>query len=262
MAENQENPKNLIDTTDYLETIGVFKCWKNFFFVILIICYLLMQISFWAVDRGVVKVKSQAKEQAAVQSAQPTAAEQQPQTTERVILNADEVAKAAKEAAADQNKPAQPEPAITAKAEEKKPAFALPFEIKEVQLAWLVRFVNFVAIPTAALYCLTILFCLKVSFIGRLGGMKHISKAFFLSLFFLVLLLPWQKFFGMTFTGVIYTPAELFGDFSSKSDNVILLSVYYARFAAYWFVTLVLLIYTQIRTMRWAKATLRRLEVV
>ena len=156
----------------------------------------------------------------------------------------------------------RPETAVTTKTEEKKPAFTLPFEIKEVHLAWLVRFVNFVAIPTAALYCLTILFCLKVSLIGRLGGVKHISKAFFLSLIFAVVLLPWQKFFGMTFTGVIYTPTELFNAFSSKSENVILLSVYYARFVAYWVVTLVLLIYTQIRTMRWAKATLRRLEVV
>ena len=61
MAENQENPKNLIDTTDYLEAIGVFKCWKNFFFGVLIICCLLMQISFWAVDTGLVKVKNEGK---------------------------------------------------------------------------------------------------------------------------------------------------------------------------------------------------------
>jgi hypothetical protein len=71
---------------------------------------------------------------------------------------------------ADQNKPDQTQPSITIKAEEGKAVFALPFEMKEFHLAWLVRFVNFVTIPIAMLYCLTILFSLKISLVGRLAG--------------------------------------------------------------------------------------------
>jgi hypothetical protein len=37
---------------------------------------------------------------------------------------------------------------------------------------------------------------------------------------------------------------------------------FYLRFTGYWLLVLLLLLAAQIRSMRWAKATLRRLEVV
>jgi hypothetical protein len=53
------------------------------------------------------------------------------------------------------------------------------------------------------------LFALKVSMLGKLGGINHISRAFFLSLVMVVLLLPWQRFFSGIVAGAIYSPAEL-----------------------------------------------------
>ena len=49
---NDAQPKfdQLVDTTDSLEAIGVFKWWKNFLFVILLIFMLLTQVSFWVVQ--------------------------------------------------------------------------------------------------------------------------------------------------------------------------------------------------------------------
>ena len=58
MNGNQDTQSNLVDTTDYLEAVGVCRCWKNFLFIIIIICLLLLQISFWLVDTGYVKAET------------------------------------------------------------------------------------------------------------------------------------------------------------------------------------------------------------
>ncbi len=52
MNENQAGPNSLLDTTDCLEAIGVLRGWKNFFFFIIVLCLLLSQASFWAVNTG------------------------------------------------------------------------------------------------------------------------------------------------------------------------------------------------------------------
>ncbi|MHC4719582.1 MAG: hypothetical protein ACYSYT_03800, partial [Planctomycetota bacterium] len=59
MNESQNKPNNLIDTTDCLEAVGVFRGWKNFSFAIVILCLLLLQGSFWLVDVGYVKTDEQ-----------------------------------------------------------------------------------------------------------------------------------------------------------------------------------------------------------
>ncbi len=40
MDNAQPKFDQLVDTTDSLEAIGVFKWWKNFLFVVLLLCYL------------------------------------------------------------------------------------------------------------------------------------------------------------------------------------------------------------------------------
>ena len=49
------NPNNMVETSDSLEAVGVFRAWKNVFFVIVLICLLLTQAAFWAVDLGFVE---------------------------------------------------------------------------------------------------------------------------------------------------------------------------------------------------------------
>jgi hypothetical protein len=107
------------------------------------------------------------------------------------------------------------------------------------------------------------LFSLKVSMLGRLGGINHISRAFFLSLAMVVLLLPWQRFFGGIVAGAIYSPAELLSRCTAAETSGIFGTVlFYLRFTGYWLLVVLLLIFSQLRSFRWAKATIRRLEII
>ena len=115
---------------------------------------------------------------------------------------------------------------------------------------------------TAALYMLTLLFSLKVSLVGRLGGINHIVRAFFLSLVMVVLLLPWQKLFGPTVLGAMYSPDELAKACTVKPEGIFGIVIHYLRFTGYWALVVLLFILSQIRGSRWSKAILRRLEVI
>ena len=259
MNDKPNKSENLIDTTDSLEAVGVFRGWKNFLFVIIVLCMLLLQVAFWAVNGGFVKTSEEAK------SDTPAAAEKDEVSVEvktDTIVAADEMAEqiqeAAKRIAGDVNEPA--EAAVTEEKGEKEEAF---LRITFGHVAGLVRMVNFLLVPVVILYCLTMLFSLKVSLLGRLGGINHIGRAFFLSLVFVVLLLPWQKFFEGVVVGVMYTPIELLKACSAAGEMGIFESgVYYLRFVGYWVLVMVILVFSQLRSSRWTKATLRRLEVI
>jgi len=238
MNENQDQQKNLIDTTDCLEAIGVFRGWKNFLFVILILCLLLLQISFWLVNTGYVKAGDDTKSD----------------TPAVVAEDTEQINEAAKQVTAEPNQLTEAAP----QQQKTSPFFGIKFK----HLSWLIRFVNFVLILVAILYCLTMLFSLKVSLLGRLGGINHISRAFFLSLTFLVLLLPWQRFFAGVVAGAIYTPKELLSSCAAETSGIFCTALFYLRFTGYWLLVLLLLIFAQVRSARWAKATIRRLEVI
>ena len=69
---DRNNKTNLIDTTDCLEAVGVFRGWKSLLFIVTLLCLLLLQVSFWVLDRGL--VKDQADAQTVVQiDAEPKA---------------------------------------------------------------------------------------------------------------------------------------------------------------------------------------------
>jgi len=249
MNENQAKQKNLIDTTDCLEAIGVFRGWKNFLFVIAVCCLLLLQISFWLVDRGWVETDD-------AKSGLSTA----------VVDDAVKIEEAAKKAV-DPNQPIKATPQEpnqpTEASQEPQQQAGTVFRTKFENLAWLIRFLNFVLILVATLYCLTMLFSLKVSLLGRLGGINHISRAFFLSLAFLVLLLPWQRFFAGVVAGAMYTPEELLNSYTiAETKGIFGTTLYYLRFTGYWLLVLLLLIFSQRRSIRWARAILHRLEVI
>jgi len=234
MNENQAGPNSLLDTTDCLEAIGVFRGWKNFFFIIIVLCLLLLQICFWVVNTGYIRAPSsnaQSSEAAAVGLGE----------------DVQDVNEAAKKVAAEQSEPA---PADS--------LFGITFE----RLAKVIRVVNAILVLTGALYCLTILLALKISLVGRLGGINHICRAFFLSLIMLFLLLPWQKAFGGIALGAIYTPSELVEWCSAEAGSILGIVLRYLRFTGYWLVILLLLIFSQLRSGRWTKTILRRLEVI
>ena len=97
---------------------------------------------------------------------------------------------------------------------------------------------------------------------GRLGGINHISRAFFISLTFLVLLLPWQELFGPVVKGAIFTAEELTCRCQSDKGGIFGVILFYLRFTGYWIVVLLILLFAQLRSGRWTRATLRRLEII
>jgi hypothetical protein len=301
MNDIQAGPNDLLDATDSLEAVGVFKGWKNFFFIIIVLCLVLLQVSFWLVDRGYIQVSPSAEaaapagegEFAAPQikvleipverglaPAVPAAVEpaEPAQQTKPVPSEVEETAEPDKMTAEpnqviEPNRPADPNLTSRTTRGEKAgtnlqraitwPSADFLSGITAEQLAWAVRLVNAVLVLTASLYCLTLMFSLKVSMHGRLGGINHISRAFFLSLLMLVLLLPWQRVFGGVVTGAVYTPAELTSwRAAEKTNDTLWMALYYLRFSGYGVLIFLLLLLSQYRSLRWAKAILRRLEII
>ena len=237
MNENQAGPSSLLDTTDCLEAIGVFRGWKNFFFIIVVLCLLLLQICFWAVNTGYIPAKGYPCNEAVAVGG-------------GLSEDVQDVGEAAKKVAAEQSEPAE--------AEMEDSLFGITFK----HLAMGIRVANAILVLAGLLYCLTILLSLKISLVGRLGGMNHISRAFFLSLVMLILLLPWQRVFGGVVLGAIYSPCELVKWSSAETRNIFDIILYYLRFCGYWLLILLLLIFSQLRSGRWTKSILRRLEVI
>ena len=237
MNENQAGPSSLLDTTDCLEAIGVFRGWKNFFFIIVVLCLLLLQASFWVVNTGYIPAKGYPSNEAVAVGG-------------GLSEDVQDVGEAAKKVAAEQSEPAE--------AEMEDSLFGITFK----HLAMGIRVANAILVLAGLLYCLTILLSLKVSLVGRLGGMNHISRAFFLSLVMLILLLPWQRVFGGVVLGAIYSPCELVKWSSAETPPIFGIILYYLRFSGYWLLIMLLLIFSQLRSGRWTKSILRRLEVI
>ena len=259
MNEEKNGPTNLLDTTDCLEAIGVFRWWKNLFFLIVVLCLLLLQGLFWLVETGCIKTGG---EEVKIDTSVVATEEAKPagEAAKEVPAGAvDKIAEAAKEVAGGPNQPVKAAPQ-----EHPSKKIAVILGVKFEHLAWLVRLFNFVIVPSAALYCLTMLFCLKVSLVGRLGGINHISRAFFISLVMVVFLLPWYKLASGAFVGALYGPEELSASCGTAESckEFTTMILHYLRFSGLWLLVVLLLIFSQIRSARWAKTILRRLEVV
>jgi hypothetical protein len=179
---------------------------------------------------------------------------------------AEKIQEAARQITSDTNAAAEPnmQQTLSMGAEPNKPApveVTVRFELRARHIAAVVRFLDFILIPCSILYCLTILFAMKVSLIGRLGGINHIARAFFLSLLFVVLLLPWQTLFAPLFAGAMFTPSEMIAVCQAEKTTLAYVSMIF-RFTVYWALAVLLLLVSQMRSMRWARATLRRLDVM
>jgi hypothetical protein len=234
MNEGPVSQSHMIETTDCLEAVGVFRGWKNFFFLMVVICLVLAQVCFWLVNLGFVEVPVDPGEA-------PGAAASMAATTVVADPNAAPMA-----------------------SESDAGLFGFLGEVNFGHLARTIDVVDGILIVTAALYCMAMFFSLMVSLIGRLGGINHISRAFFLSLIMLVLVVPWQRLLESSVIGVIYTPSDLVTWFSAQveNDSFVRTILYYLRFTGYWLVVLMLVIMSQARSARWTKSILRRLEII
>jgi len=246
MNENRDKASDLVETTDCLEAVGVLRGWKNFLFIIVAVCLFLQQGSFWLANLGYTKPDDRTAGSLSVAPAQETKG----------------VGKTAAEPVTEQGQPAQGQQATGQEVQKLPQKTDARFGITFEHLAWLISFANGVLALTAALYMLTLLFSLKISLVGRLGGINHIVRAFFLSLVMVVLLLPWQKLFGPMVLGEIYTPDELAKACAVKPEGIFGIVIHYLRFTGYWALAVLLFILSQVRSSRWSKAILRRLEVI
>ena len=252
MSAERNRQKDLVDTTDCLEAVGVFRCWKNLFFAAALIGLLLLGACFWILQLELVSKQDEAAMVVVVDESVQVA-----QVQEVVDESTAEIQEAAAQVTADANQAA----AVPKKVIRK--LLRLPFKLEKVPVMWTIRALDAVVIFAAVMYCLTILFTLKISMVGRLGGINHISRAFFWSLILLVLIMPWQTALGWGLFGVTFEPGELIrrlGEYESTS--VFVKGLYWFRYVGVWVIALLCLLFAQIRTGRWSKATLRRLEVI
>lgn len=127
------------------------------------------------------------------------------------------------------------------------------------KLSWraassLIRLCNTVLVFSLTLYCFTLLICVKLTLVGRLGAAYYITSAMFLSMFAAVFFMPWQAAFpGVGLAGAMYLPYELACatiNFSELSKLGVLM--FYVRYGGLWLVVLLSLIMAQGRSMCWA----------
>jgi hypothetical protein len=260
---------DIVATTDYLEAITVFKSAKNFLFAVIAISLVLMVACFflanskYAIYEGAVATDKAAPD---VSMAKPI--ERAAEIAASKVTEAAEPNKAPTSAAFSGPMPAP----ITGASSDKNDIQTTPsaprtdvkpLKIKFEWIAWTLRVSNFVAMVATVLYSLILIFCLKISLIGRLGGINHIARAFVWSLAAVAFLMPWQKYFGGVLAGAVFTPADLMQACTRVAKRDLLESIFfYARFAGLPLVVIMMMLAAQVRSVRWAKATLRRLGVM
>jgi hypothetical protein len=208
---------------DCLKAAYVFRRWKNLLFIVLLVCLLLNQASFWLISRGQVEIPENTNGAASIAS---TA----------------EGAGAVRAAVPAEKSPSQR-------------LFGL--DVTFGQLTSIIRVTGIILVLASAFYALIMYFGMGVSFKGRLGGIGHICGAFYMALIMFVLIMPWQNFFGPVALGVAYTPQELVKWYTSNMSDTPGMVLFYLRFTGYWALVLLLLLLAQLRSLRWARAVRR-----
>ena len=217
---------DMTEVSDALEALSVCRFWKNASFVIIIVSMSLIQTIFWLVDLE--------------------------------VLGLDLVPGVRTQLAVDTN--AAPDTNLTESAGDTSPI--APLGITADHLVYAIRTANGTTILGAILYCLTLQFSIGITVMGKLGGVRHVCRAFFWALLMLVVLLPWQHMLDSFALGLLYSPHELMSARMEKSQNLFCLAFYYLRFCGLWLIGFVFLVTSQIKCMGWVRSILHRLEII
>ncbi len=280
--------QDMIDVTDSLEAVDAARGMRFFlFWFVLFPALLILQIIFWLNWSGHIGSEGASSEpvawfgQFSISAPVALAAEVAQPAEEQVPLEEQtEASKQAQEQTADvppMNPSSEIEQGVSEvtggaapeqRAEIEEAAagtsnFLTDLTVSRAFAAGVVKVCNFLILLAAVLYCLILLLCLKISLVGRLGGLFHVTKAFLISLLFLLVLMPWQVIMPRVMIGALWLPNELFGGaWDNIQDSVFRQILYYSRFCGMWFVAIVLLFWSRMRFVRWRRATLRRLGVL
>ncbi len=229
MSEQPDNGPDMVDVTDSLEAASVFRAWKNLFVLILIVCMLLIQGIFWITDLGLLADAQANVTRADITQAPPSeTSELQPDSAEA------------------------PAPGLSQAMD----------GITPVHLERTLGLANGVAFVTAVLYCLTLMFSMMITIVSRLGGIRHISRAFYLSMLVLIFFIPWYAVFEGSALGVLFKLQDVAESMAAKREGLYATILYYGRFCGYWGVTLLMILISQARLRRWIRAMRRRLEII
>jgi len=243
MSEDGKKQDQLLETTDCLEAIGTLKSNKNLFFFVCFISLLILQGCFWLMATGHINYGQSEPNAPAIQKAAQKAAEQivSPNT-------------------ADANKAALDVNDSWHKYSSKLVSTKIDFE----KIAWVIRVCNYLLVICSVLYAMSLLFGLMISLVGKLGGISHITKAVFISLLFIVVIMPWQTIFRTVGIGTIFKPTELLATWIMYPDMNTFekaLSVY-GRYVGLGCFAILLLLWAQLKSMKWSRNSLRRLGIV
>lgn len=228
MNERHDNGPDMVDVTDSLEAVSVFRAWKNLFLLVLILGMFLIQGVFWVTNLGLLPSEGQAD----------------PNTVADIQT-----------VIADSNASLAAEQPVSTDASALYGMTALHLE----RGLWLVNRLVFLA---AVLYCLTLMFSMMVTIISRLGGIRHICRAFFLSMIILTFMVPWHAILDNSVLGVLFNYQDILQAMTSKQESLYTTIMYYARFCGYWGLVMLMLIATQARLGRWKRSMQRRLEII
>lgn len=270
----EDRSNDIVDTTDCYEAVSTFRNMKNILFWVIFFCLIILQGLFWLEHTGMIDKSdypqapgqavypvtidtTETSEQSApvdIIEAQAEIATEDTSVDDQIAVTESQLSEiAAPDAASDKAADTEEKPA-------KKFKMFVP---KSRQVVCTIKICNFILIIAATLYTLVLLMCIKISLVGRLGGLRHISKAFFRAMFAYILLLPWQSFLPGIIAGAIYTPKELLCDPAAAQGAALFAGwLYYARFVGLGGFTFLLIVFAQFRSMRWTKATLRRRGIV
>lgn len=238
MSENSGESTDMVEVTDSLEAIAVFRAGKNVFLTLLILCLLVVQGGFWLIDQGIIKPKPEAEGLDASAFVSPEALVADANATQPLVAEVAEPNEA-------------PDPSA--------PSFLKAFDL--ACLTKTLRIANGLMLLSGFLFCLTLLFSMTITIVGRLGGIRHICRAFFMSLIMLVLLLPWHVIFDSLVCGYLYRPEDLVLACAQKSTELLPLILHYLRFAGFWLVVCGFLMAAQMHCRRWAHSIRRRLQI-
>ena len=242
MDKDHTGTRHLPKPPESLDALDVFRGWRNVLFVIMVVSLVLLQLSFWLVSTVDIEIDGYPGGRS---SYGPNENQRQiDQAAEHAISESGRSAGLALKATAIMLPKLGP----------------LTFEVTYRSVAAVVSFVNAILVLASVLYASTMLFGLIVSLAGKLGGLSHIVRAFYLSLVMLVLLLPWQSVFGSVVSGATHAPRELLSWRTVSSVGVLGSGLFYLRFAGCWALAVLLLVQAQLHSVRWIKTVFVKLR--
>ncbi len=125
-------------------------------------------------------------------------------------------------------------------------------------LYWLLPGMKFLAVVSCTLLVLTLLLAVKLSLVGRLGGIAGFISAFFWSLILFVIVIPWQQVLhGAFVSGSLYSLEDLVrwtetvrAAWGAEDVSLVDHIFHYARFIAFPLMTLLVWFLVHIKFAR------------